>query len=150
VNFFKEIWDFPAHHVSMAWWIALFGVFFFRIFGRFFKQLPIWGRKYRIKQLSRRIALLEELHNDTNALLRTLAQDVIDVAIDFCWLCASFVILYYFSQPIKLETALFIISISMGSSVAGRAMRIRRMLNDLARYDTRIGALKEKLTQLQN
>ena len=149
MNFLKKIWDFPAHHVALAWWIALFSVFFFRIFGRIVKQLPIWGRKYRIQQLSRRIANLQLLHNDTNALLRTLAQDVIDVAIDFCWLCASFVTIYYLAQPIKPETVLLIISTTMGSSIAGRAIRIRTMLNDLARYETRIDTLKEKLVQLQ-
>jgi len=153
MDFLKEIWDFPAHHVALGWWLAATLTFWnvvAKVFGRMVGHLSILGRRYQLDQLTKRVWNLEYLHENTNGLIRYLAKDVVDIAIESCWICITFVVLLIRVIPVSTGAIFGIVAINISTSVIGRAWRIRAMLNDLRNYPTSVELLKTKLSRLQS
>jgi hypothetical protein len=153
MNFLKEIWDFPAHHVALGWWLAAALTFWnvaAKVIGRIVAHFSILGRRFQEDQLSKRIRNLEYLRENTNGLIRYLASDVVDIAIESCWMCVTFVILLIRVMPASSGAIFGIVAINISSSVIGRAWRIRTMLNDLKNYPTSVELLKARVNLLQS
>jgi hypothetical protein len=147
----NAIWDFPANNIALGWWLAaaltLWNVIA-SVSGRALNQVVILSRKFRKDQLTKRLKNLEYLHENTNALVRYLASDAVDVAIEASWICISFTILLIRFIPVKTSGLFAIILINIGTSVIGRAWRIRTMLNDLRNYAESTKSIKAKLERL--
>jgi hypothetical protein len=149
----KEIWDFPAHHVALGWWLAAALTFWnvaVRIFGRAAGHMAILGRRYQEDQLAKRVRNLEYLHENTNGLVRYLARDLVDIAIEACLTCGAFVILLVRVIPVSSSALFGIVAINISVSVLGRAWRIRTMLNDLWNYPASVESLKAKIARFQS
>ena len=153
MDFLKEIWAFPAHHVALGWWLAAALTFWnvaAKVFSRIVVHLSILGRRYQKNQLTIRIWNLEYLHENTNGLIRYLAKDVIDIAIESCWMSVTIVIVLIRVIPINAGAMFGVIAVNISTSIIGRAWRIRAMLNDLRNYPTSVELLKTKLSRLQS
>jgi len=146
------IWDFPSHHVSLGWWLAAILTlwnFVSQVLIGILGQLSILSREFRAGQIEARIRALEYLHDNTNRLVRSLATDVIEIAIEICYMLIAFIVLFVRVIPITTSAALFIISLNVSSSVIGRAWRIKRMLYDLNNYEVSLQKLRLKLSKLK-
>jgi len=151
VNFLKEIWDFPTHHVALGWWLAaaltLYNVIA-QVLSGFLGRVFIWSRRFKASQLQKRIHNVEYLHDNTNGLIRYLALDAVEIAIDFCWLFIVLSVLFARIRPIPLGAALYILSFNAATIVLGRALRIRTLLNDLRDYESRLAKLQTEMLKL--
>lgn len=148
MDFLREIWDFPAHHVALGWWLAaaltLWNVLV-RLLGWVLVRLSILGRNFREEQLAKRVRNLEYLHGNTNGLIRYLASDLVDIAIDACLNCIAFIFLLVRVIPVDSGAMFGVIAVNISASVVGRAWRIRTMLNDLANYPASVELIKAKI-----
>lgn len=153
MNFWTKVWNFPEHHVALGWWLAAALTFWnviIGISGRVAGQISVFGRRFQKDQLAKRIRTLEYLHENTNGLVRYLATDFVDVAIESCANCFVFIILLVRIIPVSATAMFAIIAINISISGLGRAWRIRTMLNDLNRYPTSVELLKAKLARLNS
>jgi hypothetical protein len=151
VNFLKENLDFPAHHVSLGWWLAiaitLWNVII-RNLGVIAGQLSLLGKRFRKDQTEKRIRNIEYLHDNTNGLIRYLADDTVNIAIEASWTCISLVVLLVRLIPVRPDVLFEIIALNITTSVIGRAWRIRTMLNDLRNYPASVELLKTRLSKM--
>lgn len=147
MSWLRTIYAFPEHHVSLAWWIALLVLFFFKSLIRLARLLPIWGKKFQRSELARKIRVLERLHQNTYGLILYLADDVVDIAIEFSWTCLM-VMIISFAKGISASFLIFCVALNIGSSVVGRAYRIRGLVRGLRDYDATLERLKNKQTEL--
>jgi len=119
-----------------------------------YRRFPLWRRRFQANELAKRIRTVEYLNDNTNALVRYLAADAVEIAFGICWvflgLGVVFACLLVKVFPMSLGVASFATSISLNvaSIVLGPAIRIRGILHDLANYETAIVKLKAKLVEL--
>lgn len=159
MNTLKNIWDFPAHHVSLGWWIAIaVGVWpLFRfVLAAVRKAHAAWNRQFQASQLTAKIWWLEHLHNNTNGLMRYLAREAVDIAIEICFVLTalglSLSYLFWSKPSLTLPTGAILLGgccLNLASTVLGRAWRVRTLLNDLHSYEVNLAKLKDKLARLQ-
>ena len=154
VKFLQTIWEFPAHHMALAWWLAAaltLGNFIVRIIGGIGAHLSLLGRRYQQHELPLRIRTIERLHDNTNGLIRYLAEDLVDIAIEACWSSIPVVLLLLPSWRTigSLSFMFMCVVLNIATSVVGRASRIKALLKDLKNYPESVEALKEKLSKLQ-
>jgi hypothetical protein len=154
MHFLDTIWDFPNHHVSLGWWLAaalsLWNVIT-PVFTRIIGKISFLGRNFRSfrnKQLAMRIHNLDYLHENTNGLIRYLATDTVDIAIESSWLCIAFVVLLFTVYPVSIGKMFAIMAFNVGTTIIGRALRIRTVLNDLRNYPKSVELLRVKFDRL--
>jgi hypothetical protein len=149
----NDIWNFPAHHVALGWWLAaaltLWNIAA-NIFGRAAWHLARLGRSFREDQLAKRVRNLEYLHENTDGLIRYLAEDLMDIAIEGSLTCVAFIILLVRLIPGSFGAMFGIVAVNISASVLGRAWRVRAMLIDLRNYPASLELLKAKIARLQS
>jgi hypothetical protein len=152
-DFFKTMWDFPSHHVALAWWCAAIFTLW-NVISRFavgtYGRISLLGRKFRTDQLAKGIRSLEFLHDNTNGLIRYLANDATDIAIEVAYMLITFGVLFWRVTTTKPGSIVFLIFFNIGAAILGRAFRIKIMLSDLFDYDTSLQRLKARLAKLES
>jgi hypothetical protein len=108
------------------------------------------GRKFRTDQLAKGIRSLEFLHDNTNGLIRYLANDATDIAIEVAYMLITFGVLFWRVTTTKPGSIVFLIFFNIGAAILGRAFRIKIMLSDLFDYDTSLQRLKARLAKLES
>jgi len=138
--------------MALAWWLAAgltLGNFIVRIIARIGAHLSLLRRRSQQHELPIRIRNIEYLHDNTNGLIRYLAEDLVDIAIEGCWSSIVVIFLLFPSWRTSGSFTFALIIWNIITSVIGRASRIRTLLKDLKNYPGSVEALKEKLSQLQ-
>jgi hypothetical protein len=113
------------------------------------------GGRFQKDQLAKRLRNLEYLHENTNGLIRYIAGDAIDVAVETSYIILSVSILCVYASfsspasPILPGIMLAMVGINVSTSVIGRAWRIRTLLSDLKNYPASIEMMKVRLGKLQ-
>src|ERR1700733_2088821 len=152
-DFLDAIWNFPADHPALGWWIAaiftLWNVIA-SITGRALTQVRIFRREFRKDQMAKRIRNIEHLHDNTYGLVRYLAADFVDVAIDVSIIGISFTILLIRVIHVSGASMIAATGINIATSIIGRAWRLRTLLNDLANFPVSVEILKIKLKKLNS
>jgi hypothetical protein len=153
MEFFQAIWDFPAHHVSLGWWLAavltLWNLLAKILFG-LLVRLSILGRRFRIDQLKKKIANIEYLHDNTNGLLRYFIRDVIECSIQICGNIILLTIFLLRISAVHQSAVLLIIVFNSATIILGPALRTRTILTDLFYYPKSVERLKSKLIHIEN
>jgi hypothetical protein len=156
MNPLREVWEFPAHYVVLAWWITALltiwnvGPTIRSLAGR----VALLGRRFQKDQLAKRLRNLEYLHENTNGLIRYIAEDAVDVAVETSYLIVVLSIISVYASysspasPFRSCIMLAMVGINVSTSVVGRAWRIRAMLRDLKNYHASVEAMKVKLDKL--
>lgn len=153
MNFLKDIWDFPTHHAAMGWWIAAVLTswnILWNIFSGLLGRLSIWSRQFRVNQLGKRIRNLEYVHDNAYRLIHYLASDAAQIAVELSSQLIMYSVLFSRVIPVHTSAAIYILCINLGSSVIGRAMRVRTFLNDLNNYPLSVANLQAKLSSLES
>jgi hypothetical protein len=156
MNTLREIWEFPAHYVALAWWItALLTIWNVRrVISSLAGRVALFGHRFQKDQLAKRLRNLEYLHENTNGLIRYIAEDAVYIAIEMSFIVLGLSIVSVYAAnagpavPGLMLAILAVFGINFSTSVIGRAWRIRDMLCDLRNYPASAEGLKSKLNKL--
>jgi hypothetical protein len=144
-----SIWDFPAHHVSLGWWLAL-ALALLSVkdeivswIGRFSK----WGRQFQVSQLRIKIKVIEYLHDNADRLIRYLVNDAVQIVIELCLLLMLYAV--FFFREANLRPFVAILIVNAVAIIIGPTLRIRALIHDLRDYPESVENLKAKLKRLE-
>ena len=136
-DFLDTIWNFPAKHVALGWWLAA-AITFWNVIAKFLVnilgRLSLLGRRFRIDQLEKRISWIESLHDNSNGLLRYIMKDAISSLTQICGY-AILLTVGLSSLAAKNPASILLLVIANASFISiGPLWRIGTMLTDIERY----------------